>query len=262
MNEFGPSLKPTERFSGRVEAYRRYRSAYSREIIPVLQERCALTSDSIVADIGAGTGMLAELFLENGNRVFAVEPNTDMRAACEELVERYPRLTCVDGTAENTGLSDQSIDFVTVGRAIHWFDQDKCRYEFARILRDGGWILLAGQGPHQRTEPVARDFRTILENHCIDFARLRQRYDIEAAVRRLFAGGDFQEAEFHDTEEMTYEDLEGFMLSLSVTPQPDYPGFPAMQRALHEYFARHESGGKLRMPTTCKIHFGHLGPIG
>lgn len=261
MDEFGPSLKPTERFSGRVEAYRRYRSPYPREIIPLLQERCGLTRHSTVADIGAGTGMLAEVFLENGNRVFAVEPNADMRVACEELVASYPQLTCIDGTAEETGLPTHSVDFVTVGRALHWFDQEKCRPEFARILREGGWVVLAGQGPHEQTEPVIRDFRTILKEHSIDFERLKHRYDIEAAVRRLFAGGDFQQAEFAATEEMTYEDLEGFMLSLSVTPQPDHPGFPAMQRALREYFTRHQSGGKLRMPMTSRIHFGHLGPI-
>jgi len=260
MEEFGPSLKPTERFSGRVEAYRRYRSGYSREIVPLLGERCGLTRDSIVADIGAGTGMLGELFLENGNRVFAVEPNAEMRAACEQLVERYPLLTCIDGTAEETRLADHSIDFIAVGRALHWFDQDKCRPEFARILREGGWVVLASQGPHARTERVVRDFQTILKEHGIDFARLRHRYDIESAARRLFAGGEFQEAEFYSTEEMTHEDLEGFVLSLSVTPQPDHPGFPAMRRALQEYFARYQSGGKLRMPVTCKIHFGRLGP--
>src|SRR5579872_2324278 len=81
--------KPTERFSSRVEAYRRFRSRYPREITAVLEERCGLTHDSVVADVGAGTGMLAEVFLENGNRVFAVEPNADMRAVCEELEERY-----------------------------------------------------------------------------------------------------------------------------------------------------------------------------
>jgi SAM-dependent methyltransferase len=251
-------LKPTERFSGRVEAYRRFRSHYPREIIPVLEERCALTRESVVADIGAGTGMLAELFLENGNRVFAVEPNADMRAACEELVERYPRLTCVDGTAEVSRLADRSADFVAVGRALHWFDQKKCRPEFARILREGGWVVLASQGPLARSEPLIQEFQTILKEHGLDYARLRRRYDIEDAARRFFAGGEFHEAEFPAIEEMTYEELEGFTLSLSVTPQPGHPGFPAMQEALGKYFARYESGGKVRMPMTCKIHFGHL----
>lgn len=258
MNELDPSLRPTERFSGRVEAYRRFRSRYPREIIPLLEERCALTRESVIADIGAGTGMLAELFLENGNRVLAVEPNPDMRAACEELVPRFPLLTCIDETAEETRLPDHSVDFVGVGRALHWFDQEKCRPEFIRILRERGWVVLASQGPHTRSEAVIREFQTIIREHGLDYARMQHRYDLDSAARRLFAGGEFHDAEFASPEEMTYEELEGFMLSLSVTPQPGHPGFPAMQHALREYFARHESGGKIRIPMTCKVHYGHL----
>ncbi len=171
---------------------------------------------------------------------------------------RYPHLTCIDGTAEDTRLADHSVDFVAVGRALHWFDQEKCRPEFVRILREGGWVVLASQGPHERTEPVIREFQALLKEHGLDFARMRGRYDIDSAARSLFVGGEFHEAEFRGPEEMTYDDLEGFMLSLSVTPQPGHPGFPAMQKALREYFARHESSSKLRMPMTCKIHFGHL----
>jgi SAM-dependent methyltransferase len=258
MNGPDPSLKPTERFSSRVEAYRRFRAPYPREIIALLEERCALTRESVVADVGAGTGMLAELFLENGNRLFAVEPNADMRAVCEELVARYPRLSCVDGTAEDTRLADHSVDFVGVGRALHWFDQDKCRPEFVRILRQGGWVVLASQGPYTRTVPVIREFQTVLREHGLDYARMRKRYDIESAARDFFAGGEFQEALFPSTQVMTYQDLEGFVQSLSVTPQPGHPGFLPMQQALREYFERHESGGKIRMPMTCKLHFGHL----
>ena len=258
MNGPDPSLKPTERFSSRVEAYRRFRSRYPGEIIALLEERCALTRESVVADVGAGTGMLAELFLANGNRVFAVEPNADMRAACEELVARYPHLTCVDGTAEETHLADRSVDFVAVGRALHWFDQEKCRPEFVRILREGGWVVLANQGPDRRSESVIREFQDILKTHGLDYAHMRKRYDIESAARKFFAHSEFHEMEFASPEEMTYEELEGFTLSLSVTPQPGHPGFPAMQQALRQYFAHHESGGKIRMPMTCKIHFGQL----
>jgi len=258
MNELDPSVRPTERFSGRVNAYKRFRAPYPREIIGLLEERCGLTRDSVVADVGAGTGMLAEPFLENGNRVLAVEPNPDMRAACEEMLARYPRLSCVDGTAEATTLADRSVDFIVVGRALHWFNQEKCRSEFMRVLRENGWVMLASQGPHSRTEPVVLGFRAILKEHGLDWAQLRHRYDIEKASRNFFAGNELHEAEFSSIEEMTYDELEGFMLSLSVTPQPDHPGFPAMQQALRKYFAEFESGGKLRMPMSCKIHFGHL----
>jgi ubiquinone/menaquinone biosynthesis C-methylase UbiE len=258
MAHLAPPANATRRFSGRVEAYRRYRPRYPRGIIPRLQELCGLTPASIVADIGAGTGMLAELFLENSNRVFAVEPNPEMRAACEELVASYPNLTCIDGTAEETGLPDDSVDFVAVGRAFHWFEQEKCRAEFARILRAEGWVVLAGMGPRKGADPVARDHESVLREYGLDYAALRERYNLGDAARKFFAGGAMQEAEFPGAEKMTYEELEGHTASLSVTPQSGHPRFSAMQRALKDFFARHQSEGKVRLPMNCRIYAGQL----
>jgi SAM-dependent methyltransferase len=251
-------VNPTGRFSGRVEAYRRYRPRYPREIIPLLREKCALTPESIVADIGAGTGMLAEIFLENGNRVVAVEPNAEMRGACEELTSRYSQLTCMDGTAENTHLADRSVDMIAVGRAFHWFDHEKCRPEFKRILRAGGWVVLAGLGPRRGKEPVHQEYQAILREHGIDYARLYDRYNVAGAVRKFFAGGRLEEAEFAGAEELSYDGLEGHTLSLSVTPQPDHPGFPAMREALKSYFDKYQQGGAMRLPTNCHIYMGQL----
>lgn len=259
MNPSEQSVNPTGRFTGRVEAYRRYRSRYPREIIPLLHEKCGLTPESIVADIGAGTGMLAELFLENGNRVLAVEPNAEMRAACEELTAQFPQLKCVDGTAENTRLPDGSIDLIAVGRAFHWFDHAKCRPEFKRILRPDGWVVLVGQGPRRaKDDPVQRDYQEILHQHGIDYTRLYSRYNVKEAVKGFFEGGELQEAEFPGHEELTYEGLEGHTLSLSVTPQPDHPGFPAMQEALKNYFEKYQRDGKIQLPTNCHVYMGQL----
>jgi SAM-dependent methyltransferase len=258
MTDSVPSRRPTERFSGRVEAYRRYRSRFPREIISVLQQRCGLTPASIVADIGAGTGMLAELFLEHGNAVFAVEPNAEMRAACEELSLKYPALTCIDGTAEATGLADHSIDFIAVGRAFHWFDREKCRPEFLRILRSGGWVVIASSGLRRGPDGVSRDHELLLREHGIDYTSLRDRYNVDQAVREFFAGSQPQQVDFPSVENLTYEELEGHTLSLSVTPQPDHPKFPAFQQALREYFDRYESGGKLALPTRCRVVIAQL----
>ena len=90
----------TQRFTGRVADYERYRLRYSVAVLDILKKQCGLTTSSIVADVGAGTGMLAELFLENGNRVIAVEPNAEMRAASERLLERYSGLSVVAAAAD------------------------------------------------------------------------------------------------------------------------------------------------------------------
>ena len=110
---------PTQRFTGRVGNYARYRPSYPRAILNLLETECGLTSASVVADVGSGTSILSELFLENGNRVFGVEPNYEMRKAGERRLERYPRFMSVAATAEATTLDDACVDFVTAGQAFH-----------------------------------------------------------------------------------------------------------------------------------------------
>src|SRR6476469_8499971 len=132
----------TKRFSSRVENYIKYRPSYPPTVIDILTEHCQLTPAAVMADIGSGTGLLTELFLKHGNRVFGVEPNRAMREAGERLLAGYSNFTSVDGVAEATTLPDHSVAFVTAGQAFHWFDVAKTRQEFIRILQPQGWAVL------------------------------------------------------------------------------------------------------------------------
>src|SRR5438445_9263545 len=103
---------PRERFSNRVENYARYRPGYPREILSLLTNRHGLSAGATVADIGSGTGISSELFLSNGNIVFAVEPNALMRRAAEQRLGGNPRFRSIAGSAEASGLADKSVDWI------------------------------------------------------------------------------------------------------------------------------------------------------
>lgn len=135
-------MDPTQRFSSHVENYLKYRPRYPQAVIETLKQECQLTPAARVADIGSGTGILTELFLQNGNPVLAVEPNREMRAAGERLLQPYPNFHSIDGKAEATTLADHRVDFVTAGQAFHWFDRAPTRAEFQRILKPDGWVML------------------------------------------------------------------------------------------------------------------------
>ena len=137
-----PAANATSRFSDRVENYVRYRPGYPPEILPVLSAECGLTRDHVIADIASGTGIWTRTLLENGNPVYAVEPNVDMRQAGDRLLADFPRFTSVAGSAEATTLPDASVDFVTAAQAAHWFDRPRTRREFLRILKPQGWLVL------------------------------------------------------------------------------------------------------------------------
>src|SRR6201995_5650769 len=135
------STDPTKRFSSRVEDYIKYRPHYPQAVVELLRDECGLTNESIIADVGSGTGILSELFLRNGNRVFGVEPNREMREAGERMLSTYGNFLSVEGRAEATTLESESVDFVTAGQAFHWFDIEGARRKFRRVLRPGGWVI-------------------------------------------------------------------------------------------------------------------------
>src|SRR3712207_667998 len=129
---------PTQRFTSRVAHYVKYRPSYPRDLLDLLGARCCLSSASVVADVGSGTGILSELFLKNGNRVIGIEPNKEMREAGERRLGRDPRFTSVAGTAEATTLDDASVDFVTAGQAFYWVDPPRGRAGVGRKLKPEG----------------------------------------------------------------------------------------------------------------------------
>src|SRR6516162_6388935 len=109
-------LNSTQRFSSRVENYIKYRPRYPEAVVDLLLRECGLTPESVIADIGSGTGILTELLLQNGNRVFGIEPNKDMHQAAERLLRNYPKFRSVVGCAEATTLPHQSVDIITAGQ--------------------------------------------------------------------------------------------------------------------------------------------------
>src|SRR5260370_16718477 len=137
-----PASNATSRFSDRVENYVGYRPGYPSQVIDTLKAECGLKPEHVVADIASGTGIWTRVLLENGNQVFAVEPNRDMRLAGERLLADFSTFRSVAGSAEATTLPDRSVDLVTAAQAGHWFDRRRARREFVRILKPVGWLVL------------------------------------------------------------------------------------------------------------------------
>src|SRR4029434_1055185 len=124
------SRAPAPRFSDRVDNYVRFRPTYPAQVIEWLRSETGLAAGSVIADVGSGTGLSADLFLRLGCTVFCVEPNREMRAAAERLLGGYSGFHSVIGTAEGTTLADHNVEFIVAAQAFHWFDPQRARAEF------------------------------------------------------------------------------------------------------------------------------------
>ena len=249
---------PTLRFSSRVENYVKYRPGYPTGVVDTLTKECGLNPNSVVADIGSGTGILSELFLKNGNRVFGIEPNRAMREAGEQLLGKYSDFTSVDGTAEATGLADCSVDFVTAGQAFHWFDRKRARKEFARILNPGGWVALIWNERLTDTSPFLRAFEDLLQRYGTDYAAVDHRNVDTDAITAFFAPQPFTLRKFENRQVFDYDGLKGRLLSSSYTPEPGHPNHPPMLEALRALFDKHQSNGKVSFDYVTLLYFGQL----
>lgn len=252
-----PVKDSTGRFSSRVENYVRYRPGYPPGILKLLEQECSLTPNSSIADIGSGTGALGRLFLENGNHVLAVEPNPEMRKAGERLLASYPRLTSIAGTAEATTLPNHSVDFVTAAQAAHWFDRQKARREFVRILRPGGWVALVWNERRMDTTPFLRAYEQLLVTYGTDYQEVRHERTT-AAIGAFFAPAPFRQHNFEMRQEFDYEALQGRLLSSSYTPPPGHACYQPMLQELRRIFDKYQTDSRVALLYDTRVFYGQL----
>ena len=252
------SQNSTLRFSDRVENYIRWRPSYPDELFRVLAEEAGLRQPSTVADIGSGTGISAELFLRQGHTVYGVEPNREMRQAAENLLSQFPLFRSIDGTAEESTLSDASVDFISAAQAFHWFEADKARAEFSRILRTGGWCALIWNSRRIDSTPFLRDYEMLLNEYGTDYREIQHTSIDRAKIEAFYAPGTYRYRSLYNEQRFNWEGLRGRVLSSSYIPAEGHPQHAPLMEKLAEIFKTHQADEQVCFEYDTEIHLGQM----
>ncbi len=221
-------------FSSKAEKYARYRWDYAPQAIQAVFDIVPITHASSIADIGAGTGILTRHFAGRAGRVWAVEPNPEMRQLAQKALQPYASCTVLDGSAEATTLPDHAVDVITVAQAIHWFDPESARAEFLRILKPGGWLaLLRNTGADDRLSRATDELLT--PENGVDFSRVARPPD-RKPVGFYFSHEAFQTMTFPFAYRQSWEEFIGSQLTASFAPDEDHPLYPAFESAARRVF--------------------------
>lgn len=250
-------VESIKRFSSRVENYVKFRPHYPPAVVNLLDSECGLSRESVIADIGSGTGILSELFLRNGNKVLGVEPNHQMRAAAERLLKDYANFNSIDGKAEATTLARDGFDFITAGQAFHWFDHQQARQEFTRILKSEGWTVLIWN--ERRLD--SSDFLRALEELLLKFGTLYEQVrheNVYSDIATFFGAGAVKLATFENLQHVDLESFKGRIFSASYTPEPGHPNFEPMLEEMLAIFATHQKDGKVTIEYDTRVYYGRL----
>jgi SAM-dependent methyltransferase len=244
------------RFSSKADIYAQYRWDYTPEAIEAIFEVTGLSGEAVIADIGSGTGALSRHLVERVRRLFAIEPNPEMRLVAVEALGGYASFCSRAGLAEATGLADNGVDLISVGRAIHWFPDESTRIEFRRILKPGGWLA-------------------ILRIPCMDKALLEAIKAIQTEENGWNVAGDksrlkmkplnfyygheeFLSLSFPAVKQETWPEFLGRIASISSAPDKSHPRYPHFEKAARRVFEQFGSNDRITINIATELFLGQM----
>ncbi len=110
------------------------------------------------ADIGAGTGFIAEGLRQKGLHVIAVDQSETM---LEELKKRFDGIDCRLGNEDNLPIPSATVNYAFANMYLHHVENPQIAIkEMARIVQTGGKVVITDLDEHQfeflRTEQYDR----------------------------------------------------------------------------------------------------------
>lgn len=248
-----------ERFSGLSKIYRKYRPSYSEEVVQCILDYYHLTKDSVVIDVGCGTGNLSKVFLDKGMTVFGVEPNLDMRKEAQDYLSQYKKFTAVEGNDGDFNVGDQLADLVICAQAFHWFDIKRYREECKRVLKPSGGvaIIYADWNP---SAAMTADLRKV-NDICVKDKDVAWKVKFAYSDRYLkHFFGEYQSNVFESKQIYNFDRLIGFMDSYSFSPRYDDSIYPEYYKNIKKFFEKYKNDldETILVPFLINVFWGNL----
>lgn len=126
-----------------AERYAKGRPYFHPLVVERLRPICCPTARLRSAlDVGCGTGQSALALTGIADHVTASDSSAEMLTHATS----HARISYVQAPAERLPSGADSIDLLTVGSAIHWFDRPSFLAEAARVVKIGGWLAVYNDG--------------------------------------------------------------------------------------------------------------------
>lgn len=245
----------TDRFDGKGEIYAKARPKYAQSLFEYLKNSLNIVSGSVFADIGSGTGIFTEQLLNCGYKVFAVEPNDDMRKKAEEKLGQNKNFFSVSGSDANMKLPDKSVDFITAAQAFHWFDFNAFKKECKRVLKPHGKVIIVYNSLDETADCTKALFK-LRQKYCSEFKGFSNGMNSEKCL--AFFGGN---CKVYRTDNTQVYDRQGYVdrvLSSSYSLKKEDADYLAYLEDIYKIFDTFSTDNRIYLPTDTIAYTGEV----
>lgn len=245
-------------FSSKVQDYVAARPDYPAALFDTLRTLSQLRAGAVVADVGAGTGLLTRGLLAQGYTVTAIEPSDAMRAAADHALSRHAGYSSASGTAEHLPLPPTSLDLITAAQAFHWFDIAAARTEFLRVLKPQGQVALIWND-RVASDPLHVALDAIFAQYGGAKRGAMLTHDERSEVPAFFGINTPLELTWPHAHHLNEEALLSLVFSRSYMPPRDTELGQEASQQVHELFQRLANDGRVAVRYTTVAIIGRPG---
>lgn len=229
-------------FYDKANEYAIGRPTYPEGIIKKMKE-LGIGKHSIVADIGAGTGLLTHLLTKLDCVILAVEPNVEMLNECKKYCAAHTNIEFINAPAESTQIKENSLDLIIIAQAFHWFNKDLSKAEFKRILKDNGYVIFLWNDMQIHNEFV-KEYINILNEYKVKTTAAISNYDPDQE-KYNFLGQEYEKIYYNNQQVLDLEGLVANASSLSYTPSKSSSNYGEFERDLMNLFFKYQEDGQV-----------------
>ena len=241
---YGPDGGVRAIFSAKVGDYVASRPDYPDALFDTLRDHGGLRAGSLVADVGAGTGLLTQGLLQRGCRVIAVEPNAAMRSAADHFLGGAEGYQSVEGSAEALPLPAGGVDLITAAQAFHWFDIDAARAECLRVLAPRAQVALIWND-RRRRDPLHDALDEVLSEFGGAKRAALVAHEDRSEVPRFFGTTPSRECSWPHQHHLDAAALVSLVFSRSYMPARDSEPGREAERRVRTLFGRFAQAGRV-----------------
>ncbi|MBS5843479.1 MAG: class I SAM-dependent methyltransferase [Clostridiales bacterium] len=234
-----------------AEAYVK-RPDYVDEAIDWMLDHACMRRGGLICDIGAGAAHLTKAIAERGYRVYAVEPNSEMRKRGVTRTAHLPQISWHEGLGEATGMETGIFDLVTFGSSFNVCDQQRALKEAHRILKPKGYIACLWNY-RDLEDPLQHEIERVIREALPDYSYGNRRQD---QTKALLQNGLFDKVihmEASVLHQLTAVDFADGWKSHATLQRQSQKKFDNILKNINDVIDFHSIDGKVIVPYTTHV---------